>query len=111
MPRLIGEGRALDWMLTGRMVNAQEALEAGLVTKVVPLPELGNAARELAGMLAGKPSVATRAILRVVRERALQPDRGKALEAEAFAEAASSRDAAEGVSAFLEKRSPNFTGA
>lgn len=111
LPRLIGEGRALDWMLTGRMVNAQEALEAGLVTKVVPLPELGNAARELAGMLAGKPSVATRAILRVVRERALQPDRGKALEAEAFAEAASSRDAAEGVSAFLEKRSPNFTGA
>ncbi|MBX7256889.1 MAG: enoyl-CoA hydratase/isomerase family protein [Candidatus Hydrogenedentes bacterium] len=111
LPRLIGEARALDWMLTGRMINAQEALASGLVLKVVPLPELANAARELAGALAGKPAVATRAILRAVRERALQPDRGKALEAEAFAEAAASRDAAEGVAAFIEKRPPNFTGA
>ncbi len=111
LPRLIGDARALDWMLTGRMVSAQEAFEAGLVVKVVPLSELSKAARDLAGVLASKPAVATRAILRAVRERAFQPECGKALEAEAFAEAAASRDAREGIAAFLEKRPPNFTGA
>jgi enoyl-CoA hydratase/carnithine racemase len=68
-------------------------------------------ARDLAAILAGKPGVAARAILRAVHERALYPDKGKSLEADAFAESAASKDAAEGIAAFLEKRPANFTGA
>lgn len=110
LPRLIGESRAVEWMLTGRMVSAQEALEAGLVCKVVPAAELPEAAAQLAQSLAQKPRVAVRGILRAVHERALHPDRGKAVEAESFSEAALTKDAAEGVAAFLEKRAPNFIG-
>lgn len=110
LPRLIGESRALEWLLTGRMVDAREAHEAGLVCKVVPAADLMPAARELAGELAKKPPVAVRALLRAVRERALHPENGKAYEAEAFAEAAASADAAEGLSAFIEKRTAQFSG-
>jgi enoyl-CoA hydratase/carnithine racemase len=110
LPRLIGESRALEWLLTGRMVNAQEALEAGLVSKIVPDAELANSARELAGTLAGKAPVAVRAILRAVHECALHPEAGKSLESEAFSETAASADAREGIAAFLEKRSPEFRG-
>ncbi len=110
LPRLIGESRALEWLLCGRMVNAQEALEAGLVCKIVPSEELAGAARELAQSLAGKPPVAVRAILRAVHERASHPESGKSLELEAFSEAAASADAREGIAAFLEKRPPQFHG-
>ncbi len=110
LPRLIGESRAAEWMLTGRVVSAEEALQAGLVCKVVPAAELMDAAGKLAATLAKQPRVAVRGILRAVHERAMYPDRGKAVEAESFSEAALSQDAAEGVAAFLEKRRPNFVG-
>lgn len=110
LPRLVGTSRATDWLLTGRMVSAQEALDAGLVAKVVPGEELADAAHDLAVLLAGKPPMAVRAILRVVRESALHPEAGKSLELEAFSEAAASADAREGIAAFLEKRVPKFHG-
>lgn len=110
LPRMVGESRATEWLLTGRRVRAAEALEAGLICKMVPQTELLSAAKELAVLLVKQPPIAARGILRAVRERAVHPERGKALEAEAFAEAAGSRDAAEGVAAFLEKRPPVFKG-
>jgi enoyl-CoA hydratase/carnithine racemase len=110
LPRLIGESRAIEWLLTGRMASAQEALDAGLVSKVVPEDELARAAGDLAEILAGKPPVAVRAILRVVHDRAIHPEAGKSLETEAFAETAASADAREGITAFLEKRAPRFQG-
>ncbi len=110
LPRLIGESRAVEWLLTGRMVNAQEALESGLIAKVVPGEQLPEAASEMAEMLAAKPPVAVKAILRAVHERASHPEAGKSLEAEAFAECAASVDAREGIAAFLEKRAPQFQG-
>lgn len=110
LPRLVGDSRATEWLLTGRMVSAQEAFEAGLVAKVVPSEELMDAAREIARILSEKPPVAVRAILRAVRQRALHPETGKSLEAEAFAQAAASLDSREGIDAFLEKRNPRFTG-
>lgn len=108
--RLVGESRAMEWLLTGRLIPAEEALQAGLVCKVVPAAELMPSAMELARLLAAKPPVAVRATLRAVRENSIRPDRGKALEAEGFAEAAGTRDACEGIAAFFEKRPPEFTG-
>ena len=99
----------MDWLLTGRMVSAQEAFQAGLVCKVVPAAQLMDAAKELAGILASKPAVATRVTLHAVLERSLYPERGPELELAAFQVAGSSPDAAEGVGAFLEKRAPRFT--
>ena len=110
LPRLIGESRAMEWILTGRIVTAQEAYQAGLVCKVVPDCDLMDAAKDLARLLAGRPRVAVGAILTALRERAFDTPRGAAVEADAFAEAARSKDAAEGVAAFIEKRQPNFTG-
>jgi len=110
LPQLVGESRAREWLLTGRNISAQEALAAGLVCKLVPQPELMQAAKELATVLAGKPAVATAETLRILRERMLHPERGMALEAESFTRAARSKDAGEGISAFLEKRVANFTG-
>lgn len=111
LPRLIGYARAMDWLLTGRTVTAQEALEAGLALKVTPPEGLMPAAKELATALAVKPAPAVRAILEALHEIALNPGRGAEIEARCFQQAASSKDAAEGVAAFLEKRAPRFTGA
>ncbi len=110
LPRLIGESRAAEWLLTGRTVTAEEALQAGLVCKVVPGDELMEAAKEFAGVLASRPVAAMRATLTALHERAFDTPRGMAVEADAFVEAAASKDAAEGIAAFLEKRKPNFTG-
>lgn len=111
LPQLVGESRAREWLLTGRNIDAAEALQAGLVSKVVPASDLIGAAEELARVLASKPAVATAQTLHILRQRVLHPERGQALEAEGFTVAARSQDAAEGIAAFLEKRTPNFTGA
>lgn len=111
LPQLVGESRAREWLLTARNIDAAEALQAGLVSRVVPAAELVTAGDELALVLASKPAVAMAQTLHILRERVLHPNRGQALEAEAFTVAARSQDAAEGISAFLEKRAPKFTGA
>ncbi len=110
LPMLIGDARARDLLLTGRNITAEEALAAGLVSQVVPAAELKDTAMKLAGVLASKPAVAMRETLQIVRERALDPDRGHALEKAGFQAAAKSKDASEGIAAFMEKRKPNFTG-
>jgi enoyl-CoA hydratase len=110
LPRLIGESRALDWLVTGRLVTAEEAFQAGFLCKTAPPDQLMQEAGEFASFLASRPPVALQAILRCVRERGLHPERGATLEAEGFAEAASTKDATEGVAAYIEKRKPNFIG-
>ena len=110
LPMIVGDGRARDWLLTGRQVTAQEALEAGLVSRLVPADQLKQTAQELADTLKGKPAVAMRETLHLLRERPRHPAEGAVLEASAFDRAARSKDAAEGVAAFLEKRAPRFSG-
>jgi len=110
LPVIIGDGKAREWLLTGRNVSAQEAYAAGLVSMVVPHENLQNAARELAGVLAGKAPVAIAETLRILRERVGAPGEGAALERAGFEVCAKSDDAGEGIAAFLEKRSPAFTG-
>ena len=111
LPRHVGRGRALDLMLTGRMIPAEEALVWGLVSAVYPSAELLSAARKLAAELATKPRLAAAAILEAV-DTGLQLglDRGLQVEENLFAYSCGTEDMKEGTSAFLEKRKPEFKG-
>ncbi len=111
LPRLVGEGRALELMLTGRFVDADEALRIGLVTEVVPAATLHERAMALAQELAAGPPVAMRAIVECVR-RAGDLGRADGLDYERrlFGIVCGTQDKAEGVNAWLEKRPARFTG-
>jgi len=110
LPVIVGDGRAREWLLTGRNVSAQEAYAAGLVSMVVPHEALPVTALELAEVLASKAPVAMAETLRILRERVARPGDGAALERDGFETAARSDDAGEGIAAFIEKRKPSFTG-
>ena len=109
LPRLIGKAKALELVLTGDLIMAQEAHRLGLVNHVVPQDQVMKAAKDLARKIASKGQVAVRSALQVMEqglERSL--DEGLAEEAKAFGHVADTQDAKEGVSAFLEKRQPRF---
>lgn len=112
LPRVIGPGLARELIYTGRRVGAQEALRIGLVNAVYPPGELLERARALAADIVRNAPVAVRLSKEAIR-RGLDVDleTGLALEAQAFALAFSTADQREGMSAFLEKRSPEFRGA
>ena len=108
LPRLVGEARALEMNLTGEPISATAALRAGLATQVVPDHELFDTALGWARKLASKAPVAIEQIKRVSAQGDL--DGGLAVERQGFVEAFGSDDAGEGISAFLEKRTPQFRG-
>lgn len=111
LPRLVGRGRALEILLTGAPVSAQEAHRIGLVNRVVPAAELMPAALELARTLASKPPLAVSYLLSAVGGGLDMPlDAALAYEATLFGLAASTGDMREGTHAFLEKRKPEFKG-
>lgn len=111
LPRLIGRARALDLLLTGRMIGAIEALDWGLINAVVPQADLMTTAKKLAEDLAGKPQKAVMAIVEAV-DAGLQLglDRGLQVEENLFAFCCGTADKNEGTAAFLEKRRPDFKG-
>lgn len=109
LPRLVGVGRALDLLLTGRRIDAAEALQIGLVHRVVPAAALMEDAKALARQLAAEPPFAVRSIIdTVLRGSAMAFDDATAFEATAFGLTFATDDAREGVAAFLEKRTPTF---
>jgi enoyl-CoA hydratase len=112
LARLAGRGRALQLLLTGEMVDAQEAYRIGLVNRVVGTGEDAvNAARAmLEQMLANGPLALAQCIEVVNRGADITLDEALAHEAAAFALLAGTEDAREGTSAFLEKRAPAFRG-
>jgi enoyl-CoA hydratase len=111
LAREIGNGRALEMMLTGRTVEAKEALQIGLINCVVPADELLAAAESLAREISNLAPLAIRACLEAVNRGAELPlTEGLALEAKLFASLFATDDVGEGTRAFLEKRSPIFKG-
>ncbi len=109
--RLLGEGMAMYLCLTGEMIDAQEALRAGLVQKVVPADGLLAEARRIAELIAAKAPLAVAAAKRAIVEGAHLPlTDALALEARHFGRLVVSEDFREGSSAFLAKRKPSFSG-
>jgi len=111
LPRLVGMARALEIAFTGDSVSAEEAYRIGLANRLVPAEELESATRELALRLAKGPTKAIGLAKRTIN-RALSMDLEQLLEYEVFAQeaAGASEDFKEGLAAFLEKRTPNYTG-
>jgi enoyl-CoA hydratase len=111
LARLVGRGRALDLILTGRQIGAEEAQQIGLVTRVVPAASLMEEARTLAAQLAASAPVALRYIIEAVNKGADMPFADACtFEATLFGLVASTDDMREGTRAFLEKRKAQFTG-
>lgn len=111
LPRLVGQGAALEILLSGERVDAQEALRLGLVNRVVSKDVLLAEAEALVRRMISNGPLALRATLEAVRGGRDRP-LAEALETEArlFGELAASEDAHEGTRAFLEKRAPQFRG-
>lgn len=113
LPRLVGLGRAMDWMVSGRLISAAEALEAGLVHSVHPPGEVLAKAYELAADLAANTAPVSVAVTRqlVYRMSGLDsPTQVHAADSRLIAGVADDPDAAEGVRSFLERRPPAFVG-
>jgi enoyl-CoA hydratase/carnithine racemase len=112
LPRIVGLANAVDLALTGRLIDAQEALRIGLVTRVVSDHELMPAARALAADLASQCSPLGISYVKRFVYQHLYTDLATALrdEAESAGVMLHSQDFKEGIRAFLEKRSPKFTG-
>jgi enoyl-CoA hydratase len=112
LTRAIGKARAMEMILTGRRMGADEALAAGLVTRVVPAESTVTAALELAARVADMPPLAVAAAKASV-QRAFELPLSGGLDAErrAFYLLFSSNDQKEGMAAFIEKRPPEWTGS
>jgi enoyl-CoA hydratase len=111
LPRLVGRGAALRMLLSGEMVDAAEAFRLGLVDQVVPADELLETATKLLGtMLANAPLALAGCIEAVDRGLETSLEEGCRIESDAFGLLSSTTDMREGMTAFLEKRTPSFTG-
>jgi enoyl-CoA hydratase len=111
LTRLVGEGKAMELILTGDIIDAQTAYNLGLVNMVVPAADLEARTMELASRIAEKSPVALRMAKEAVKLASRSNlDEGLRREVDLFALCFSSQDKDEGVSAFLEKRKPDFKG-
>lgn len=108
LPQLVGRGKALEMMMTGDMIDAEEALRWGLVNKVVDAPDLILTCEALLERMGLRSQAAIAEVIRVVNIGLLNPQEGYDEEIDAFADVFDGPDFQEGLSAFLEKRKPNF---
>lgn len=111
LPRIVGRGVAMELILTGRIIDANEALRIGLVTQVVPVGDLMATAEKIARTLQSKGPVALRAAMALVNQGFdLDFDDACRLEAQTFGVLCATEDMKEGTKAFLDKRPAAFKG-
>jgi enoyl-CoA hydratase/carnithine racemase len=113
LPRLVGLGHALDWMISGRVFDAQEALAAGLVTRLCEPDEVLPAAQALAAELIATTAPVAVAVTRQLLFRMSpldSPFPARDLDSRLIADAPSNPDVIEGVTSFLRKEPPSFPG-
>ena len=109
LSRHIGQSKATELLITGEMINAEQAFQLGLVNKICPLEELiPNCQKILQKAYRNSPKAIAHTLEAVLA--AFEANNGFEVEQEAFGECMVSEDAKEGISAFLEKRTPRFTG-
>jgi enoyl-CoA hydratase/carnithine racemase len=112
LTRLLGPSRAMDLLVTGRTFSAEEAMQWGLIAALLDPAEAEERVREYAARFASGPALATAAIKRCVNDGGQRSlDDGLTLEAELVERLFRSKDASEGLHAFVEKRTPEFVGA
>ncbi|QQE73399.1 enoyl-CoA hydratase [Brevibacillus composti] len=110
LPRLVGRGRATQMILTSEMIGGEEALRLGLVEAVYPLDQLVDKAKELALAISQKSAATLRLALEAIHTGVIDGlTAGLEQEAKLFGQAFATEDMKEGVSAFLEKRKPEFS--
>jgi enoyl-CoA hydratase len=111
LPRLVGKGRALQLILSGEMINAQEAYRIGLVNEIVPAAELITRAEAILKKIAANAPIAVKFALEAANKVVeTSQSEGQLLEASYFGLCAATEDKKEGTTAFLEKRAPQFHG-
>jgi enoyl-CoA hydratase len=111
LPRLVGKGHALQLILSGEMINAQEAYRIGLVNEIVPAADLIARAEAILNKIAANAPIAVKLALEVTNKGLeTSQSEGLLLEASYFGLCAATEDKKEGTSAFLEKRAPQFHG-
>jgi len=112
LPRLIGKGRALQLILSGEMIGAQEAYRIGLVNEIVAAADLMSRAEAILNAIAANAPIAVKFALDVTNKGLeTSQSEGLLLEASYFGLCAATEDKKEGTSAFLEKRAPQFHGS
>ena len=111
LSRLVGRGKALEMILTGEIIDVQEAFRIGLVNKVVPKKELMEAAMKMAQEMASKGPIPLRHTKEAVyKGMDMTLEQGLRLEADLYLLIHTTKDRTEGIKAFLEKRTPRFEG-
>ncbi len=111
LPRIIGRGRALEMLLAATTISADEALEIGLVSKIVSSSELANEAQKLAETIAAKGPLALRYLKEaVIKGMDMTLTQGLRLEADLYFLLHTTADRTEGITAFREKKKPRFRG-
>ncbi|MCH8299356.1 MAG: enoyl-CoA hydratase/isomerase family protein [Candidatus Marinimicrobia bacterium] len=112
LPRLIGTSKALEMILTGKTISAEEALGYGLLSKVVPEGKSLEAAKEMMKVILSKAPVSIKMCIEAVnRGMNMTLDEGLAIESDRFGILCGTEDMKEGMNAFLEKREPQFKGS
>ncbi|MEH6304127.1 enoyl-CoA hydratase-related protein [Olivibacter sp. CPCC 100613] len=109
LTQLVGRGNAMELILTGNMINAEKALQMGLVNHVVPADEVISKSEEIINDIAKRSPRAVAAAIRAINAALVAGEQGFNIEIDEFAKCFGTADFKEGVSAFLERRQPEFS--